>query len=455
MAEVAADQREVAVGYQQLEALALRIADAAEAEDRARAEQIREAIGAARRLDLDDRFDRAVRLLERERYAAARRDQTELATQLEELLRLVMADPCESRFEEEKRRLEQLRKEVRAALREQRGLRARVERGEVAEAAPRQEELAERIERLQETVPESEAASEQEANAQPNEPPGEGASKPGGRESTPSLGDRLRSAERAMRDAAEKLADDDRRGADDQTEAQRELEAAQRQVEERLRQLREEEKQRKLASLADRFRRMHEEQSAILKATTKRADAAAASDATEPDRVIRLAATKLAERESSVAAAAEQALRVVRADGSSRVFDEALVQALGDIRTAEERLRAARFDTATIAVEQSVVDSLAEMLAAVDESLNELERQRAGQGSQSAGQPPDQSLVTRLAELRMIRAIQARLLRQTEAWRGALDSGESPRSEVEQRLRGLAKQQRRLAEAAEAAADAP
>ena len=102
-AEVATDQRQVAIGYDRLETLALRIADAVEETDAARADQIRTAIGEARSLGIGERFDKVVGLLEQQRYASARQDQTELATQLEELLRIVMADPNAARLEEERR----------------------------------------------------------------------------------------------------------------------------------------------------------------------------------------------------------------------------------------------------------------------------------------------------------------------------------------------------------------
>jgi Mg2+ and Co2+ transporter CorA len=145
---------------------------------------------------------------------------------------------------------------------------------------------------------------------------------------------------------------------------------------------------------------------------------------------------------------------VVRADGSSRVFDDALTQAVADIRSAEERLRQSQVDGTTLAIERMVVDALAEMIAAVDESLDELEKQQQQpqQGAPQSPQGGDQGLVSQLAELRMIRSIQARLMRQTEVWRAAAETGEAPPDEVSERLAGLADEQRKLAAAAEAVA---
>ncbi|MEQ8848426.1 collagen-like protein [Botrimarina sp.] len=475
--EVAADQQQVAVGYQRLETLALRIADAVEASDPARAEQMRAAIAEARSAGLGGRFDAVVRLLERERYAAARRDQTELATQLEELLRLVMADPGEARREEERQRLEALQRDIRAALREQRALRARAARGEGPSIAERQERLAEKVERLVEPAAEADrlAGAPQHGRGQPGQdqpngeaPPGEGkpgdeppGDKPPGQqgaapgegepsEKAPSISGRLESSSQSMRQAGEKFANDDDTAQQDQRQAQRDLEAAGREAEERLRQLREEEQQRRLASLAERFRRMHEAETGVLNETLQRV----ANPAGDAGRAAQLAAAKIADRQAAVASSAEQALRVVRADGKSLIFDQALTQTLGDMQVTEKRLRQARFDATTQALTQTIVDALAELIKAVDQSLDELEQKRdaGNQGPPQGGQPGDRGLASQLAELRLIRAMQARLLRQTELWFAAGQAKSASEEVVREQLAELARQQDALAEAAAAVA---
>lgn len=464
-AEVATDQRQVAIGYERLETLALRIADAVEATDQPRADQIRTAIGETRSAGIGDRFEGVIRLLERERYAAARDDQTELATQLEELLRMVMADPSESRLEEERLCLEKIRREIRSALREQRSLRARSERGENADAGPRQEELANRIERLVEPARETDRLN---GSGEPTEsPPGEAApgeqagDQAGGKPSqgdSQSIAERLEAGEKAMRQASEKLSDPLEDPTEEQRQAQRELEAAQREAEERLRQLREEEQQRRLATLAERFRRMHEAQVGLVADTSSRVEAKieardVANASAETDRATRIAAARLGERQAEVGAAARKALRLVRADASSLVFDDALTQMLDDIQAVESRLRETRLDGTTVALEETVVEALAEMIAAVDESLDDLEQKRSSGGKPGQGGAGGESrLVSRIAELRMIRSIQARLLKQTGVWGRAAESGEAASHEVAQRLERLAEEQRRLAQAARKAA---
>lgn len=462
--DVSTEQRQVAIGYDRLETLALRIADSVEASDPARADQVREAIGEARTLGVGDRFAKVVGLLERERYAAARRDQALLAQQLEELLRLVMADPNAARLEEERQRLEELQRGIRSALREQRTLRDRSSRGATQGVAERQAELASRIERLIEPAQETDRLNgkslDDSDEAKPDNPLGDPAPTPGASQGAESLPERsisgsLKAATKSSRQAAQQFAEEPSDAEKSQRQTQRSLEAAQREAEERLRQIREEEQQRRLASLAERFRRMREIQSGLIADTKARIEVAPkrATPAGIP-RSVRVAAAKFAARQGEVGNAAENALRVVRADGSSLVFDDVLVQTIQDIDSSEARLQEGLIDATTLALEQIVMDSLAEMIAAVDQSLDELEQkqqsQAQGQSSQGGG---EQSLVSKIAELRIIRAIQARLLRQTEVWNAAFASGEADPEEVADRLQRLADEQRRLWIAAEAAAD--
>lgn len=452
--EVSADQRQVAIGYERLETLALRIADAVEPTDPARSEQIRRAIGEARAVGIGNRFGKVVALLERERYTSARRDQTELATQLEELLRTVMADPNAAVLEEERQRLELLRREIRGALREQKALRARADRGEGKQLVERQKNLADRIERLREPAEATDRLNGRDAPAdEPAESddatPPDGEAKPTSGSGKPSIAKRLEAGRKAMQEAEQKLSEGDDAATEDQLEAQRELEAAQREAEERLKQVREEEQQRRLASLAERFRRMHEAQTDVVTDTEKRRDAIGADPRSTESRAGRLATAKIAGRQSDIGATAEQALRVVRADGSSLVFDDALAQAIEDLRSAEGRLRDNRVDATTIALERSVLEALAEMIAAVDDSLEDLDKRKAADGppqaSQGGGEP---GLVSKIGELRMIRSMQARLLRQTKVWQAAEVAGDAPPGEVTEQLARLADQQRRLATAA-------
>lgn len=429
-ANLSGDQQEIAERYQRLEAVALRIADLADDADGDRAKQIRDAIGKARELGIEERFDRVVTLLESERLAEARSGQSELAEQLEELLRLVMADPLESQLEEERRRLEKLSAEVRQAIRSQRSLRARTEREESQqdskELAEEQSQLADYIERLLELTPDESSSGEAKDSESSDGPP--------------SLGGRITQAEGAMRQASKRIGSGKQGEAtEQQRKAQRELEAAQRLVEKALRQLREEEQQRRLASLSDRLREMLAEETVIVKNTTD-----LVSESTKPNRTKKIAAAKLADRQAHVTVAADRALRLIEEDGKSLIFAEAMRQATSDMRVVESRFRQTRLDALTQQLAQDIVLTIEEMLAAVDQALDDLEQQRQSNQSGGPAGGGDPSLVGRLAELRMLRSVQARILRKTNLWQKAAGSS--------QELETLALQQQQIAEAARHAA---
>ncbi|MGL4514698.1 MAG: hypothetical protein ACRCT8_16540, partial [Lacipirellulaceae bacterium] len=280
---LAGDQREVAERYERLEAAALRIADLAEASaaaegapaGAARAEQIRAAIRQAQTLGVRERFGRVVELLEGERLAAAQGDQAELAAGLEELLRVVMTDPRESRLGEERRRIERLAKELRSAARDQRDLRDRTESGAedrgAESLADEQRSLGERVTGLGELADQVEGAG---TAGTPHQGEQGGAPQPEGDSAPPSLGERVKRAQGPMQKAEQRLREQDRADASkQQRDAERALEAAQRAAEEHLRQLREEEHQQRLASLADRLHRMHAEEQGVLRDTKRATEA--------------------------------------------------------------------------------------------------------------------------------------------------------------------------------------
>lgn len=435
-ADLAGDQRELAARYDRLEAIALRIADLAGEGEQARADQIRAAIAKSRELGVDERFERVVGLLEAERLAAARSDQSELAAQLEELLRLVTADPGEARLDDERRRLEELVRGLNRAIRGQRSLRARTER--LSTPAPNeqsdaireeQEQLADRVERL---------AILAEEDPEGGDAIGDDA--PAGSEA---LGEQLGKADGAMRGAARGLSRGKSGEArEQQREAQRRLEAARRLAERALRQVREEEQQRRLASLADRLRKL---------LTAERAIASGVSGAptAERGRAARIVGAKLADQQADAAEAAGRALRLVEEDGRSLVFAEAIRQSVTDMRAIERRLRDARFGALTESLVRGVVESLEEMLAAVDQELEQLHKNQEGGSRGGGGAAGDPGLIGRLAELRMLRSVQARLLRKTESWRQAGAAGEATADELETGLAALAIEQQRLASAAE------
>jgi hypothetical protein len=253
----------------------------------------------------------------------------------------------------------------------------------------------------------------------------------------------LERAQKRMQEAQKRLDEAKREGAiEEQRQALEQLEQAKADLEKILRQLREEEMERMLVLLEARFRKMLDEQVAIYEETKKLDDAAA----TAPEHEREIAAGRLSRRENLIVREADRALVLLREDGTSIAFPEAIEQARDDMQQIADRLNRVRTDMITQGMEEDVIAALEETLAALQQALEELRDQRAQQ-QQGGGQPGEQPLVDQLAELRMIRALQLRVNRRTEQF-GAMIEGEQARDvEILQLLDELALRQAKVVQA--------
>lgn len=484
---LATDQAELARKFARLETLAKRIAELTEAEDPARAEQLRSAIRKSQELELPRRFDAIVALLEAEQLAAASKDQAALSDQLQVLLRLLLADPQQARDEAERKRLLETLKTLKRQIRTQQELRNESQSDADAEAlAERQEALANEVAELAEKLTpageqKTESSGEQgaptEGDSKQSEPreanpssgePSQGESQPSDGDSTPQgqpgntepseqdssemqrpsspqqrAAERIQAARKRMIEAAEDLKNSQRKGAGQkQAEAQRRLEDAREEIEQALRQLREEELQRRLEALASRLRRMLAEQMDIYELTVQ----AEVDRPNRGERATAIAATGLANREEQLTAMADSALRLLREDGQSIAYPEVIEQVRDDMRQVAERLRDSDLASVTQRLQKEIVESLEEALDSLDKTIQEMQdrQQQRQQGGQAGGEAGDPAVVDKLAELRMIRAIQARILRRTSFWDELRESGEVESTEAQASLERLAQRQARL-----------
>ena len=422
-ADLAGDQQELAQRYALLKEAALRVAESAEEGSATRAEQIRAAIRKSQELGVEQQLSEVVRLLEQERLAAAITDQEEIAEQLEELLRVMMEDPREAKLAAERKRLERLAAELKELIKRQRDLR------NALDGAKLQNRLDQRQEQLADDTAQAAELSEGIESAF---------------EDSPSLKEQIGKAEKAMRSAAKQMGQKQPSDVEPkQQEAQRDLETALREVEESLRQLREEEQQRRLASLAERLKAMHRGEIEL------RDNTVSLHKKQEPgDREFEVQLITLVERQTRLSSEAERATRLVRADGMSLVFADALLEIEHDMRAITRRMKRKEIAQPTQMLEQGVIDSLAQMIEVVDQSLADLEEQMKMKSQDGGGQPQDSSLIAKLAELRMLKAVQQRLMRQTATWDDIVDQegGVTEDSKIE--IERLADQQLRLGEAA-------
>ena len=279
--------------------------------------------------------------------------------------------------------------------------------------------------------------------------PGQPIDPPPPEESAPPMekaAERLRQAQQRMAEALKQLEQSKREGAaGEQQEAVEQLEQAKAELERILRQLREEELERMLVMLETRFRKMLDQQVEVYD-ETKRLDAAAAR--LEPHE-LEIAAARQSRQERLIVREADRALLLLREDGTSVAFPEAVEQARDDMQSIADRLSETKTDMITQGLEEDVIAALEETLAALQEAIKDLREQRSQQQQQQqeGGQPGEQPLVKQLAELRMIRSLQVRVNRRTEQYGAMIEGEQALEAELIEALDQLALRQQKIFQA--------
>jgi len=218
--------------------------------------------------------------------------------------------------------------------------------------------------------------------------------------------EQLEQAREEMKQAIEKLLQKDKEKAvAKQDEAVAKLEELKAKLEQILRQLREDERESFLTMLEARFQNMLRRQQHVNTETIRvdkipQADRSQQNYASQTDNIRK--------EQDDNALEAEKALHLLKEEGSSVAFPEAVQQMHKNMLLVSSRL--ARQDTAgtTQVIEKMIADTLEEMIAALRQELQKQQEQKqqgqpAGQGEQEFG------LVNQLAELKLIRSLQLQI----------------------------------------------
>jgi len=453
----ALEQREAELlrQYRDLERSFLRLADLLAPSDPRRAALLRDAFQQAREAELGDRLDRIVTLLEAGHFLAAGTTQESAVEQLRALLDLLEEGGRGRTLTDTKADVRRFLSRVTKLIARQRDIEGSSEAGSAdeplaarqREAAAEAVQLAEDVEsfirRVDDSTRSQEGRPRTEDSAQPTraapaaDTPPAGArqptdQEPGGDDNlsrAQRTRQRVQAAERRMREAEARLAEAQRQTARaEQERAIEELESARAELEEILRQMREEEVGRLLVQLETRVRAMLKAELHIRDAADKAAAAAALSR-----RERQLEAGRLGREQQGVTADVDRALLLVRDDGSAVAVLEALGQVRDDSAHAAAALARGDLGSTTTSLVRDIVTGLEEMLAALEKSRGEPERdeqQPQGSGGRAA-EPDEQPLVDRLAELKMLRSLQARVNARTERFATLLDDAAEQADQVE------------------------
>ncbi len=478
---LAEEESRVAERYNRLELLAGRLAELSRSTQPRRARLLRELVSKSREQDLAGRFDRIVKALQEDRLANATENQGQLQTELQKLLNLLLQEDRDRQIESERKRISKYLANLKKLIRLQRGIQARTEGGDeakkltddqqrVAQATGKLRDQIETNENTSKPAPGKDTSSDQsppgekkpsqetpsEGNTgKPGKPqPGQGSPSEGKSDSekseqnaepTPAqqASKRLQQARKRMQRATEHLEQANRKEAvEEQERALRELEQAKAELERILRQLREEELERMLVLLEARLRKMLDAQVEVYEQTQTLNTTEANVQTHEQE----IASGRLSRKEQQIIRDAERALLLLREDGTSVAFPEALEQAREDMQTVAQRLAEVKLGMLTEGLEEDIIATLEEILAALQQAIKDLREQRAKQ-QQSGGPPGEQPLVDQLAELRMIRALQMRINRRTQRYGKMIDGQQALEKDLLEALDQLALRQERVFEA--------
>ena len=487
-ASLAAREAELLARYQDLERSFLRLADVLQATDPRRAAALRAAFDRAREAQVGDRVAAIVAMLEQGQFLKAGTSQQDAIGQFRSLLDLLEAGASDQLSADTAKQLKAFMARITKQIAKQRDIEGVTEAGgrgrDLAErqqaAADETRALGDDVQRFAEQFDEDamktpasdapgkpgEPGNEGSRGAKPLNPegdepaPADAASDPPA-EDSPVEGDddaargrrtaqRLRAAEQRMRRAQEALEKTDR-GADpgaarnEQERAVEELEEARAELEEILRQMREEEVTRLLVQLETRLRGMLKAERGVL-ADAERLAAAVEQSARERQ----LEAARLGREQGAITGEAAKALVLLRDDGSAVAIPQALAQVHDDSGQAAGRLARGDAGRETIGLLGEIVTGLEEMLAAVERAREDQQDAAAAPAGGRAGEAGEQPLVDKLAELKMLRSLQARVNARTQRLSRLLDDTDaaSEGGDARAALSRLAGRQREIERAA-------
>ena len=249
----------------------------------------------------------------------------------------------------------------------------------------------------------------------------------------------LEEMKRAIEELKQKKLDD---ASDHQDEALAKLQEAREKIKELLRQLREEERELLLAALEARFQKMLALQLVVYNRTVKIGELSQEQLDKWGDAQFK----DLAFKERDIVIEANKALTLLKEEGSSIAFPEAVEQLVMDMKTVANRLENRQGKEFTQALELDIIDALQEMIEALQKEMEKSDEEEQD-GQQQQSQQQDNPLVETLAELKMLRTLQLRINKLTKRL-GMLVSGEqATKADIVQQLQILAKRQAKIREA--------
>jgi hypothetical protein len=130
--------------------------------------------------------------------------------------------------------------------------------------------------------------------------------------------------------------------------------------------------------LKARCEKMLAMQTGIYNGTKAVARAIDANAGKKPSRLNREDALALADEQKTIAHEASQVIRMLEAEGSAVAFCEVFTQVRDDMKRVQHRLNGADAGKATQAIQEDIIDTLREMIKALEKAIQDLAPPRSG-----------------------------------------------------------------------------
>ena len=229
--------------------------------------------------------------------------------------------------------------------------------------------------------------------------------------------------------AEDKIKKGDNPGASqDQQQALDKLKQAQKKLEDLLQQLREEELKQMLAKLQARCEKLLNMQIAVKTSTEELEKAIAALSTKKPGRAEDQRGLELGDAEDAIVREATAAITLIEQEGSAIAFAEVFGQVRTDMILVSGKLKKTEVGEITQGVETEIIDTLKEMIGALKKARQDQKpKPKPSEAGKEGESNPnnDQRLLDQIAELKMVRSMQARLNQRTVVY-GKQLNGEQP-----------------------------
>jgi hypothetical protein len=217
-----------------------------------------------------------------------------------------------------------------------------------------------------------------------------------------------------------------------------------KELEKRLKQLREEEMKKLLANVEARCSKMLMMQIDVYE-NTKRIDENVTKNGGQKNAADFQKAQGQSDKEGEIVAEAARCLKLLESEGSAVAFAKVLEEVQQDMIAVQRRLGSAIVDKDTQAIEENIIAMLKDMIEALKKAQQQMNQQSPPPGGGS-GKPGNQKLIDLLAELKLIRTMQAQVNTRTKIYGDREKAEQSKDPIIQNELKQLSARQQKLQE---------